>query len=1017
MSERSPRTTRHAGRELARGLAALAALVVVIPGVPILLVLAAGNPWPGWERIRLGDERAIVVGVLATLAWVVWARFVLATVLEVPAQLAALRAERERAPHAPVAVAAPARGPAGGVGVLAARLVAAALVVLPLAGRATPVSAAPVTLPAVSAAAVPDASQPTEAHRENSPQPDPTLRTIEVVEGDTLVGLARRHLGQAARWREIFELNRDRPQVGGGRLTAPSVLQPGWRLLLPIPAEPVAAAPGPASADEVSIVAGDTLWDLARDRLARSGHEPDDARIAAYVGEIVVANPDVVEDPDLIFPGERIVLPASERGVAAPTAPPPQPTGTVPVSTATPSTTTPRATAPSTTTSTVHTVEPTAAARPADASVDTARSTTSSSAPAGGVVEPDVAGPVDAEIPDGSPAPIGVGEAALLSTGLVALLAARRRTRLRAARPRARVPEPPPERVETERALRTVDAQERLLRLDVAVRAAAAALLETPARPAVMRVGEDGAVELVLTGEAALPRPWQQEQGRWVLPGSVSLERLAETARSVGAPCLALTQLGVDVDGHDVFADLEALGVLAIRGRDEETEPVLRGIAATLATSMFADVLNLVGVDVEEQAFLDHRLAHQADGVEAALELATTLIGTTASARQSTFVLRARHTSGEAWEPAVVLTGPRVAHEVTPELVRSVSRRHGGVALVAAGDVPDGPWTLRPAEGAWRLEPLGLGLVPVGLTALELATVYDVLHDAGAPLIEQDDDQESGTVGAPRAAVEPDDEQNDDAPPEPPWQLMVRLLGPVDVVDRNGRRLVFERSKTLELIAWLTLHRDRSTRTGARTALWDLDVRDATFANVVSEARRAMARHVPPPEGEEWLERTLSEQLPLHPLVISDADAIRARLDRARSQSPERAIETLRPAVELIRDVPFAGAGYTWPDPEGITSNLLLLAASAATELAGHLLSLGDADGALWASGRGLQILPGHEELVALRMRAHHRTGDLSAVRLEWETYERVLDADPWSGGEPASKLVALRRELLSTPS
>ncbi len=50
-------------------------------------------------------------------------------------------------------------------------------------------------------------------------------------------------------------------------------------------------------------------------------------------------------------------------------------------------------------------------------------------------------------------------------------------------------------------------------------------------------------------------------------------------------------------------------------------------------------------------------------------------------------------------------------------------------------------------------------------------------------------------------------------------------------------------------------------------------------------------------------------------------------------------------------------------------------------------------------------------------MRAHHRTGDLSGVRLEWETYERVLDADPWSGGEPASKLVALRRELLSAPS
>ena len=40
--------------------------------------------------------------------------------------------------------------------------------------------------------------------------------------------------------------------------------------------------------------------------------------------------------------------------------------------------------------------------------------------------------------------------------------------------------------------------------------------------------------------------------------------------------------------------------------------------------------------------------------------------------------------------------------------------------------------------------------------------------------------------------------------------------------------------------------------------------------------------------------------------------------------------------------------------------------------------------------------------------------GDLAGVRQEWESYERVLVADPWSDGEPAPKLLALRRELLS---
>ena len=123
---------------------------------------------------------------------------------------------------------------------------------------------------------------------------------------------------------------------------------------------------------------------------------------------------------------------------------------------------------------------------------------------------------------------------------MLALLATRRRARLRRAAPRARVPEPPPETVATERRLRAVDAGERLLRVDVAVRAAASVLVDGPAQVAVVRVGTDGAVELVLTAPAALPAPWEGDGDRWQLPGSTPLELLADAARSVGAPCVAL---------------------------------------------------------------------------------------------------------------------------------------------------------------------------------------------------------------------------------------------------------------------------------------------------------------------------------------------------------------------------------------------------------------------------------------------------------------------------------------------
>ncbi|MFE9182192.1 hypothetical protein ACFYMB_02545 [Micromonospora haikouensis] len=48
-----------------------------------------------------------------------------------------------------------------------------------------------------------------------------------------LYQIAARTLGSGDRYREIFDLNRDRPQPDGGRLTDPAELRPGWVLELP----------------------------------------------------------------------------------------------------------------------------------------------------------------------------------------------------------------------------------------------------------------------------------------------------------------------------------------------------------------------------------------------------------------------------------------------------------------------------------------------------------------------------------------------------------------------------------------------------------------------------------------------------------------------------------------------------------------------------------------------------------------------------------------------------------------
>ncbi len=531
----------------------------------------------------------------------------------------------------------------------------------------------------------------------------------------------------------------------------------------------------------------------------------------------------------------------------------------------------------------------------------------------------------------------------------------------------------------------------------------------------MLLLGPDGDIEIRLTAPAALHAPWEAlDDGfqSWSLPASIPIEILGETARRVGTPCVALVQLGM-TGNRDVVVDLEACGALAVDSPQAHADEVIAALAAGLATSPYAEIAHVITVALDQAAVFGHRNAHHAASPAAALELAMSLVGTAAIADRSTFSLRSLRTGGEMWEPAIVLVAGEPTRDAAAMFDRLPGAGHGigVVAAVRSDKCLDVPARLVGRPHGWTFAAFGtsIDLTPVGVATDELAALAEMLDDAAAPLTFDEPLTWAPDVSDSAAVVETFEPMG--------HQIIVRLMGGVDVVSVDGQAGGFERSKTVELIAWLATHRHASTRSAARTALWDLDVRDATFANVVSEARRGLGRLVPPLQDEEWLARTLTDQLPLHRGVVTDADLIEERLAAARVQAPAQAVATLRPAAELIRDMPFAGTGYLWPDAEGITSNLVLLATGVAAELAGHALSLGDIDLVFWATGQGLKVLAGHEELIGLRMRAHARAGDLAGVRQEWESYERVIVADAWSDGEPAPKLLALRRELLTSPT
>jgi len=667
-------------------------------------------------------------------------------------------------------------------------------------------------------------------------------------------------------------------------------------------------------------------------------------------------------------------------------------------------------------------------------------------------IDPGLADPTDADEAPASRPPLttSLGAALLLCAGALGLIEARRRHQLRSAPSHAVVVAPTVEAVTTERLLRSLDSIQRAARLDLMLRCLGRHLVGSGHHVVAVLTGDDGTIDAVLDAPSSLipPPPFRRvDARRWSLPADVDTLDLSDDARLAGQPCPALVQLGTARDAltgapaGELLVDVEAVGLVAIDGPADEVERILLGIATSLAASPVGETLRLVTHGIDPAVHLGNLNAESATRLDEAIDCAVRTLGSTATAtgpgRRRTFELRARGSGGEAWEPVVVVSAgvDELDDQARRELLELTHDGGRGLAVVIGVAVPGAGLTLQATTTGWLLERLGLIVVPVGLEPAQVQVVHDLLDAAERPLAHTtlelprivaadstgDETGEAAGEQTPEGVLTgPDLEALLAAPSalrsfdEPEWALMVRLLGPVEVITPDGSPVGFERGKSLELLAWLSTHRDRPTRVAARTALWELEVRDATFANVVSDARRALARAVQPAGGEEWVVRTLGDALPLHGLVRSDADLLRCRVEAARHLPAAEAIDVLRPGVALVRGLPFEGAGYLWPDAEGTTSELVVLATGAATSLAQHALTEGDVDTVFWATGQGLRVLPGHEELVALRMKAYAVHGDLAGVRMEWELYERTLHSDPWSFGEPSPKLVAIRRQLLS---
>jgi len=907
----------------------------------------------------------------------------------------------------------------GGLGPLGRRLASLMIAVLPLAVTATPILAGggvgraaagimhdrPADFAGPARTVVQFVAAPTEIAAPATSSLGTGWSMVEVQRGDSVWAIADRVADGrdvAGIAQQIVAANLGTVMGDGHRFSTPALIEPGWLLNVPVAGDAVDDVAGvdapaglPASGLSYTVVAGDSYWQIAEDHL---DHSATDAQVAVYTADLIRINSPVLHHSHdrLIRPGDvlQLGLQGADTAVPATEAPSPIAEQSAEVAIADAALVPPIAVAPpvsdEVSTSTV--------LSPIPASADSAVPAT---------VGERLFDTLD-NSSDGIPIRRDLATAMLLAGGAIAALDARRRQQLRRAHLGARLVPPMDEAIETEMLLRSLDPADRLARIDVALRSAATDLARQQARVLAAEIAEDGEIRLYTDRPAMMvARHWllDLDAGAWRLPAGVSLVDLAENARLANQPCPAIVHIGESAGGQ-LFVDLESVGALSIDAPVDVAASIVRCAAASLAVSPFAESSRVFTVGIEVDAHLGSLNIESHDSLAQAVDAVRATVGSTTAATSestTTFALRAAGNGGEAWEPSLLLVvGMDDVDELA--LLSSLTSCGGGrgVGVMIDRPIVGAGAVLRFVGGGFVLEPLGRRVTPVGLSAIEVSAVDALLDAAERPLVAVADH----SAQVERIAVVEFCER--------PHELIVQLLGPVGVQSCGGESVEFDRSKAQELVVWLTQHRRRPTRMSARTALWDLAVRDATFSNVVSDARRAMAKLVLPPAGQEWIGRTMNEDLPLHDMVVSDVDLLGDRVAAARGLEPHDAIAMLRPGVALINGMAFEGTSYLWPDAEGITSAHVLLATSAAAELAGHYLAVGDVDGVFWATGQGLKVLAGHEELIALRMRAHAVRGDLAGVRSEWESYERAINADSWSDAEPSPKLVSLRRELLS---
>ncbi|MGW7685978.1 hypothetical protein ACWGID_34855 [Kribbella sp. NPDC054772] len=925
------------GADRLKGFVALLAILAIVGGVPYVLLRFFGTPWPDSipSRDVLFSELSIqtVLGIIAFFIWVAWLHFVVCLIAEAVAEIKG----HGLSPRVPLG---------GGSQALARRLIGTVVLIAAGAGVSLPVASAVTT----SGPAAPTAVTTRHGNEETSAsqfrQTEPASKVLaghgktttgvrtnhdhkgQVIKYtevrppqgrnyDCLWDIAERYLGEGRRYKEIYDLNKNKLQPDGRRLTNPDLILPGWQVRLPGDAK----GPGVHTV-RVSIDDHTTKTPVTPKVENRTVARPSTKTTA----EAKPAAPGRFSEKS-IERGSSVGIGSAKNDPGAKNVKPGEPGVTV---------------------------EPHAPGTGQNEHGE----------PIGG----------GTQLPDPVPVAVDEGGFSLKDAGIygfgATLLAAGLAIALKRRRGWAQGPGPKAAgHRQTEVGLRLAADVPTAQFVDNSLRKLGADMtqLQRPMPKVVAALVTDRALTLVLDpyeAQPAPPGPWQAiaEGTRW------TLRRAYGPSSEVNAPAPypTLVTVGQNADGATVLIDLDtANGIVAFGGVGNASRDVVGSLAVELATNLWSegahismvgfgdDLSSLAPTRLSYWVRLDDAMGEVARRTEAQVQACQRRnVGSVAEARMS-------HPDAALWGAEIIFVSAPPSPEEQDQLNRLAADTKRSIAVVVVGDVLNSPWRFvvdEKNQAVCRL--LGLEVDAHSVNPEQFADLV-ALFDAAETDARDKRRSEQNMPAYEFSAT-------DLSQPAP---VEVDLLGPVEV-DARGAIDDGRVALSTEIIAFLASQDYGVHPNVLAGAIWPRGISE--------ELRDAALEHTRRWVGVDAMYADESGRWMLNRSVVRvDWDVFRTLAKQASMvDDPRGALST---ALSLVHGPAWSnlpGGRYSWLAASGIERRMAEAVVDAALRLAEASLSHNDGNLARTALQTGLSFSPASEELwrATLRLASHFGT-------------------------------------------